>query len=199
MQVKKCPKCSVCFKEKNKLLIMPNHAVLEFIPESSYDKLKSDSLKSYIELNEIRQDLKNNREEKLNTHVTKITTIKQTISNETNKIVKLVKKNETNLHTECDEILNEITSNFDSSKYEDDVKFQIDASKDKLEKDGLNEAELVNLNTRISQIKQQMSQLTETIKSYENKFEFIRNHKFSNEILKIGELNKVKHFLFIDI
>ena len=47
----KCPSCNLSIINKN-----PNLALLEFIPESSYDKIKAESLKAINEIHEIRND-----------------------------------------------------------------------------------------------------------------------------------------------
>jgi len=63
----KCPACKTVYKSKN-----PNNALLKLIPESNYDKLKSEALKSLIKVKELRQNLKLSREEKLISHQTSI-------------------------------------------------------------------------------------------------------------------------------
>jgi hypothetical protein len=57
---KNCPICNEPITKKH-----PNIALLEFIPESKYDKLKSETLKSLHELKEIKQNLNQKRDEKL--------------------------------------------------------------------------------------------------------------------------------------
>jgi len=51
-QFNKCPHCREPIKGKN-----INIALLKFIPESNYDKLKATLLKSCIEINEIKKNL----------------------------------------------------------------------------------------------------------------------------------------------
>jgi hypothetical protein len=80
-------------------------ALLKLIPESVYDKLKGEVLKACIELKEIDQDLKISRQSKINTHEARSKSIKQKISNETSKMVNILKKNEKILKEECDRIL----------------------------------------------------------------------------------------------
>jgi len=103
-------------------------ALLELIPESEYDKLKSVLLKAFIYLNESKQDLKKNRLEKLNFHE-----IKQVISNETDKLINILKEKRNNLINECDLMLNDI-KDYLKSNFEDNVSLQIDLTKQKIEK-----------------------------------------------------------------
>ena len=69
-------------------------ALLEFIPESSFDKLKGECLKALIEINEVKADIKNNRQDKLKKHQTKLVLVKKVVASETNKIIEVLKKNE---------------------------------------------------------------------------------------------------------
>jgi len=136
--------------------------------------LKTKSLKACIEINEIEKNLKKNIEEKLNIHETKLKSIKQAISDETNKIINILKQNEKFLSDECDIIFNDIKDNLNLNK------FEIVESKAKIEKNELNEAELTNLNKKIDEIKQN---LTNHLNQMEN--------KISNNDLLIDQLKKV--------
>ncbi len=185
-----CPACNKAFFEKN-----PNMALLQLIPESSYDKLKAEVLREFINLNEIKQDLNNIHQVKLNTHAAKLALIKQTISDRTNKMVHILRQNENILKEECDKMYNWIESYLDLTNYEDNKLFQINVSKDKIEKDSFNEIELTALNILIPQLKQKLNELTDQIQNYENKYEFITN---DNLLPSIGQMktviNKINYF-----
>jgi hypothetical protein len=145
-QFHKCPQCNEPIKGKN-----INIALLKFIPESNYDKLKAITLKSCIEANDIKNKLKASNEEKLNIHETKLKSIKQTIKDETNKIINILKQNEKFLSNECDTILSDLKANLNLNT------FEIDDSKVQIENNELNETELTNLNTIIDEIKQNIN------------------------------------------
>ncbi len=140
----KCPLCREQIKGK-----FINIALLEVVPESNYDKLKATTLKSCIEINEIKNSLVN--EEKLSMYEIKLKSIKETISDETNKIINILRKNENILNDECDIIFNDIKANLNLNK------FEIVESKVKIENDELSETELLNLNRRIEEIKQNVN------------------------------------------
>jgi len=165
----KCPHCNEPIKGKH-----INIGLLKLIPESSYDKLKTTTLKSCIEINEIMNNLKKSNEEKFKIYETKIKSIKQTISDETNKIINILKQNEKFLKDECDIIFNDIKANLNSNT------FEFDNSKVKIEKDELNETELVNLNRKIEEIKQKIN----------NNSKQIENKILNNDLL-IDQLKKV--------
>jgi len=168
-QLNICPKCNEPIKGKN-----INIALLNFIPESSYDKLKTTTLKSSNEITEIKNKLKKINEEKLSIYETRIKSIKQTISNETNKIINILKQNEKFLSDECDIIFNDIKANLNSNT------FEFDNSKVKIEKNELNETEFVNLNRKIEEIKQNIN----------NDSKQIENKILNNDLL-IDQLKKV--------
>ena len=170
----KCPNCNEPIKGKN-----INIALLKLIPESSYDKLKATTLKYCIEINEIKNNLKKSNEERLNIYETKIKSIKQTINDETNKIINILKQNEKSLNDECDIILNDIKANLNLNK------FEIDHSKLKIEKDELNETALTNLNTKIDEIKKNINS-----QQIENNSKQIENKILNNDLL-IDQLKKV--------
>jgi len=182
---KSCPICNEPFNKTN-----INVALLKFIPESSYDKLKDESIKALIQLNEIKQSLKSSRQEKLTSYGNKITSIQKTISKETEKAINNLKTNERQLNDECKSVLKEIQEYLDPSKYEDNILFQIDESREKIEKDKFNEVDLTNLNKKITEINSSLNKLTDEINSYENKFEFNLN-EISKEKLAIGKLETV--------
>ena len=182
-----CPQCAIPIIGKNL-----NIALLKFIPESSYDKLKSESLKVCIDLNEINQNLKNNSQIKLTKHEARLTSIKQIIKDETNKMISLLRQNEQNLTNECDTMLIEIKSNLNANKYQDEI--QIVDVKEKIEKDGYNQDELKNLNNTLLELKQKSNELSVQIKNYENYYEFIQN-KILNNNLSIGKIETVNIFL----
>jgi hypothetical protein len=186
LKTKKCPQCNKLIKGKN-----ANMALLKLIPESNYDKLKDESLKSFINLNEIKQDLKDKREKKLNHHKIKLALIKKIINDETLKLIDILKQKEQNLINECDKMFIQLNSNLDSSNYENNILFQINVSlKGQIEKNNLNQNELKDLNLKIFEIKQQLIQLLDQMNNNEDNYKFISN-KFSNKLLLIGKIEKV--------
>jgi hypothetical protein len=184
-----CPQCALPIIGKNL-----NIALLKFIPESNYDKLKSESLKVCIDLNEINQNLKNNSQIKLTKHEARLASIKQIITDETNKMISLLRQNEQNLTNECDTMLIEIKSNLNANKYQDEI--QIGDVKEKIEKDGYNQDELINLNNTLLEMKQKSNELTVQIKNYENYYEFIQN-KILNDNLSIGKIETVDRYMYV--
>jgi hypothetical protein len=115
---KKCPSCGKLFREKH-----PNIALIEFIPLSSFDKLKGECSKALIEINEVKEDLKNNRQNKLKKDQTKLVLVKKVVASETNKMINVLKQNEEILTKQSDLMLNELNASLDASIYEDSVSF----------------------------------------------------------------------------
>ena len=179
---KKCPSCDILFKEKH-----PNLALLEFIPESNFDKLKGESLKALIEINEVKEDLKNNRQDKLKKNQTKLVLVKKVVTSETNKMIEVLKQNEEILTKQCDLMLNELKTSLDPSFYEDSISFTLVESKEVIEKNKLSEDDLKILGNRILEVKMQLLYIRDKVINYENNYKFIPN-KISNESLLIGKI-----------
>jgi hypothetical protein len=184
LTTKKCPTCNKTFVDKN-----PNIALLKWIPESSYDLLKAETLKELIEINEAKKNIKSSREEKLNLREIELKSIKQIIKDETSKMINKLRQNEKKLTKECERMLDKLNADLDSNKYENNVLFQF-KSKEKIENNDLNEIELNNLKTKIPELKKHLNHFLDKIKNYENQYEFIQN-KISNDNLSIGEIKKV--------
>ncbi len=181
----KCPQCNKTFKDKN-----PNLALLKLIPKSSYDYLKEKSLKSLIDLSEIKAVLKDKRESKLKHHETKLSLIKKIIGDETNKLINILKQNELQLVNECNKTFDEINAHLDSNKYEQNGLLQINNidSKEKIEKNSLNKDELNCLSVKMTEIKQKFDKLLNQVENYEKSYKFIPINKISNDILIIGKI-----------
>jgi hypothetical protein len=182
LTVKKCPQCRKKFKE-----ILPNIALLNLIPESNYDKLKIDSLKSFSELN---NDLKNSRDQKLKEHEDKLESIKQVVSYETAKLIGILKNNENKLKNECDVMLNQIKIHFDTNIVIPSMESLNGITKEAIQNNEVDEDALKSLNNKICEMKQQSNQLSDKIKNYQFNYKFDLNI-ILNENLLIGELNTV--------
>jgi hypothetical protein len=188
----KCPTCNKVFNQKN-----PNMALLKLIPESIYDKLKGEVLKACIELKEIDQDLKISRQVKLNTHEARSNSIKQKISNETNKMINILRQNEKILNAECEKILKGIRVKLDLNNTIDySEMLTIFSSKEKIEKDVFDEKKLKDLNNLIPKLKHKLNELSNQIKKYENKYEFISNKISNDNLLSIGQMQTVIYFFY---
>ena len=190
----KCPTCNKLFNQKN-----PNMALLKLIPESIYDKLKGEVLKACIELKEIDQDLEISRRVKLNTHEARSNSIKQKISNETNKMINILRKNEKILNAECEKILKGIRKKLDLNNTIDYPEMlTIFSSKEKIEKDVFDEKKLKDLNNLIPKLKHKLNELSNQIKKYENKYEFIPNKILNDNLLSIGQMHTVIFFFLLN-
>ncbi len=180
----KCPQCKQIIKEK-----YPSNALLRLIPESNYDKLKSESLKAMIELNEMKQDMKNKCQKKLTENEMRLKSTKQYISDETNKAIATLKENEAILINKCDRIQYHSNACLDSNK----AIFQMNdiyASKEQIEKNELNEDQLSSIINNLNEIKQKFRQNLNVSMDQINNFEFIPN-KISNDVLFLGEIKVI--------
>ena len=187
LTLKRCPKCNKLIKGKTL-----NTELLKQLPESEYDKIKDSSLKTFdesiVHLNELKQSIKVNREQKLKQHETQIDLVKKIITDETLKLISYLKQNEENLLNECDQNLKELPVDLDSNKYENNVLFQIDlSSREKIVKNELSKDELNELTNKIAEIKEKLNATLNVVNIYEKPFNFIPN-KISNDDLLIGQI-----------
>ncbi len=184
----KCPQCKQIIKEK-----YPCNILLRLIPESNYDKLKSKSLKTLIELNEIKQDMNTKCQVKLTENEMKLKSTKQHISDETNKAIMILKENEAFLINICDSVQNRSYALMDSNKYVFNMN-DIIVAKERIEKNELNENQLSSLNDFLNEIKQKYTQnlyvLTNQINKVDKNVAFILN-KILNDILYLGEIKVI--------
>ena len=112
------------------------------------------------------------------------------ISDETEKIIDILKENKNNMINECDQMLDEIKNQLSSIKYEDKESLQVGLTKVKIEKNELNENEMKSLNNKIIEINNELNKLSDSIKNYENNSEFVLN-KISQDSLLICDLKTV--------
>jgi len=163
--------------------------LLKLIPESSYDKLKSEAYKHVIGFNETRQKFKKSRHEKLNMYEKKLTLIQKQISDKTNKNIAISKRNEANLNGAIEKLKSKIKTDLNSSKYEDNVLFQME-SKENIDHDKLNEYELTKLISKTPELEQHLNELSNEVIDYEIEYMFTEN-KILEDNLLIGEIETV--------
>ena len=89
LTVNKCPTCNTEISIKN-----PNIALLNLIPESSYDKLKAAFEKTLNELTDIMNTVNVKGEPKLIEFLEKVISTRNSIKNEISKFIELVKSSE---------------------------------------------------------------------------------------------------------
>jgi hypothetical protein len=112
------------------------------------------------------------------------------ISDETDKIIVILKEKKNNLINECDQMLIRIKNYLISANYEDKESLQVGLKKAKIENNELNEDEMKSLNNKITEINNELNKLSESIKNYENNSEFVLK-KISDDSFLIGELKTV--------
>ena len=143
----KCPTCSMSITSKN-----PNIAMLEFIKESTYDKLKTDTQKTLNKINEITKAVADKHESKLSDYLNKLSdylnklsATKEHVKSETNKFISLVKASEAKLIEEVTELEKIIRKQLSLPKNEKEMLTKLISSKGSIEKNTLNEHELAQL------------------------------------------------------
>lgn len=179
----KCPSCNVKISEK-----MPNIALLDFIPESNYDHLKSVSFKIINEINEIKRCLKNNREKKIKLHLEKLDSIKKSINVETNLLIKKIKENQDKLLNEAYSLELELIENLNKC----DMVVDVNDSKVMLQKNAYNIEQITDLNNENLKIKNHLNKLARQLETFKENFEFVLYDNIDLNEPRLGHLQSEK-------
>jgi hypothetical protein len=160
----KCPICNTEIKAK-----YPNIALLNFIPESEYDKLKASSQKLLIELSEMKNTLKYKSETKLNEYLDKINSARIKIKNETNKLIGQLRINEMKLLNESNEVEKYFRENFSLPKecatWLNELKLSVDNN-------SRSEEELESLVHKSESLKKTLKELETKVEEFKDNIEF---------------------------
>lgn len=191
-KTKKCPSCDAHIKAKN-----PNIALLQFVPESLYDRLKLETQKTLNEISDLRTTLKIKRESKLNKYADELSSIRNSIKNETTKLVYLLKANEAKLLEEVTKIEESLEENLTSSQAESETETKLIDEKRSVESNELNEQQLANLVEDSAAEKTKIEELFSAVEEFKEKIEFEVHEFVSPKDGLIGEIwtnEKVKNF-----
>jgi hypothetical protein len=178
---RKCPVCNKSFKKS-----FPNLALLEVIPESNYDKLKAESFKILNELNEIKTNFTNKRDEKLNKYLKQISEIKDAINNEADNLVKLVKDNQEKLIKEANSIEMNLKKKFSLNTIIDENQTKIN-----LEHNNFYEEQLSLLIKEIKESKINMEKTSSFIENFKENYKFNLTESL-NKSFVIGEIKTIQ-------
>lgn len=161
-----CPACNTKFKKKH-----PNIALLEIISESKYDKLKSESFKVLNEINEIKNELKLKREAKLAESLEQLKSIEQIITNKTNQLIYLLKKNQQNHLNEIKVLKKEFKKSLSSTSFENETESKIASFKSLLDRNQFNDQIFNKVENETSKIKENLKKLEAKVENFKT-FEF---------------------------
>lgn len=148
----KCPSCKTPIQFKN-----PNLALLEFIPESTYDSLKQQLHRILTETNDLKSSLTRDWELSISNHLNKFKCLKRDISSKSTELIKLIRNNEARMLQRVNEYENKITKQFDKLKIDNEIETKLSAAKFNLNTNEMNEKELSILNDEISTLKTKLN------------------------------------------
>lgn len=183
LNTKFCPSCKDPIKAK-----YPNLALIKLIPESKYDKLRSQLEKTIVETNDLKQKQYKEFELKLEQNLDNIKTIKEEINQKTSQLINLILKHQKNLLDETNVCETSLQLSLRKLRVDNQMEMKINDAKLSLERNALNEAELDELNSEIEKIKSFISKtITEMDKLNEN-YQFILKKNMDTETCVFGEL-----------
>ncbi len=164
----KCPSCNMSITNKNL-----NTSLLEFLSESTYDKLKSKLLETLNEINEIKNEIPNKRQAIFNENLSTLKEIKDRINSEIDQFLDLVYSNKTKLLNEIIEIENELKKEMSQSNLEMEILEKVIVTKPLVENNTWDEEQLKKLADERLNMKMQIEQISDKIESFKENFEFL--------------------------
>ena len=179
----KCPVCNIRIFVKN-----PNIALLNFIPESLYDKQKISLKKSLNEISDIKNGLKLKSEHKLIEYLNNLNSTRNKIKSETNTFIERVKANEVRLLSEVNEIELNLKAYFSLSQEEIETVKRLTISKQSVENNSISKEELTNLVEESNTIKKKMNDLDIKVEEFKDNIEFTVYENVSLRDGAIGEI-----------
>ncbi len=184
---KKCPNCNVTIRNKH-----VNLALLELVPQSSYDHQKNDSLKKLIEVNDLNLKLSKMREINHTDSLNKIQSIKEVISNDTNRIIDMLRKNEMKLINEAIELETKLANSFSDYVIDENVVSKINEEKASVQRNEYDELQLAELNIKTAMTKTILGNLISHMESITENYEFIFNQHLDLKDPLIGVIKTNK-------
>ena len=170
----KCPSCGCVIEETR-----PNWSLLKTVPESDYDKLKSDLTKSISEIELLEKGFTETEQRKKEENSNLIKSLRSQVENRANDLIKQINMNKKNLFKEIDTNCKSL-NNREPQLYFVQTDEKREETKEKINSNKFGKEQLLDLNvefiSRRSELKSQMN--SKSVESYE----------FSiNENTKIGE------------
>ncbi len=163
--------------------------MLNFIPESLYDKQKISLKKTLNEISDIKNGLKLKSEHKLIEYLNKLNSTRNKIKSETNTFIELVKANEVKLLNEVDEIELNLKAYFSLSQEELDTVKRLTTSKQSVENNSISKEELTHLVDESNLIKKKINDLDIKVEEFKENIEFI---VYENVSLKDGVIGEIQ-------
>lgn len=192
----KCPTCKKQFNAK-----YPNLALLEFIPESTYDTAKHNLERTLNEANELKKIIVRDYEQLLSENLNKIKSLKRNINTSANEMINLIKLNQTKLLKQANCYEQSILKQIEHFKLDDTIDDKIAYTKLGLSKNGLDESELTRLNSELNEMKLELIKIKK-MSRLNNNYEFIKYKTINSETGAFGEITSnetvsLTYFLYL--
>lgn len=196
IKTKKCPMCQTFFKSFN-----PNLSLLEFVPQSSYDKAKIELEKIYNEANNLKTRLKENKDTKMKESMSKLDVIKNDIKQKADDLIQKVSANKKKLMDETEfyksSLIHSYNSKLSSSA---SIDFKLYQVKSYLDTNKLENEEQINQS--IQELKEEiinLGKLNEELINYKEDIEV--KFDLATDPLDLGDLKvaqKVIIFIYLN-
>jgi len=185
----KCPECKTIIRAK-----ISNQALLHFIPQSNYDKLKALTNEILAEIIEITKDVNTKSETKLNEYLSQTYSIKYKIRNETSQFIHKVMANEGQLLNEVYELEQYLKENMSMPKESLSWLAELEQS---IDENSISEKELTSSIEESGALKQALKDLEAKIEEFKENIEFTVYESVCLKDGLIGELHTNQKVIYL--
>lgn len=172
-----CPTC-----KRNYLDTNPNWIMFKIVQKSNYDKMKQTLFDDINEINSLKFKFKSNKEKKVLENKIRLRTLREEINSKTNEIINSLLAKREKLLSETIYIEDYLNKSLDQIE----VNTKISETKKELEKNELEEVQLVRLSDSVSSCKLDLESKIDLIEQFSNEYIFVA--KESSQNYNIGEI-----------
>lgn len=191
LNTKYCPHCKEQIKAK-----YPNLALIKLIPESEYDKIRNKLEKTIIEVNDLKQKLTTECENKLESGLTRFKSLKNEINEKTADLINSIMQHQKKLLEELNTYENSLKYSIKKLKIDSRIENSINEGRNGLEKNLLNEDEMIKLNNDIASNTYILHKMLMEINKLNQVYEFSNRQDNFNELGFFGEIISKKQHTF---
>lgn len=194
-----CPNCNTEISGKS-----PNWDLKELIPESEYDKLKSQLQQALNEVNDLKKQCDKLRGIKTEENLSKINLLNGEINSKSDELINSIQLNRNKLLNETKNIEEYLNKKINELKINNQIEIKFKDAQNLLDNNELTDSDILNLKTEISAKKLDLTNKIDQLEKFENGYELLVKTEPTNQIL--GEIsnngwikNPIKSIDFINL
>lgn len=174
-------------------------ALFEYIVESDYDKLKTKTTKVINELFDMNRDLAHHKEVKIKENNDEINAIKESINNQANMLIELIKANQAKLIHKADRLAENVAGFMDVNyNMNEHVLTKLNQEKALIENNELNEKQLQKIPQETTGIREDFGKLIDQVDAFKESTNFVLHKELDLKQLFLGDITStIKKSVFI--